>query len=98
MPWFDYISDDFQARQALRMLRSYVRFFIAESEKATSGDYSRQVIAAYIIYNCTAPGESYLSYAIRYRMSKINSSVIQELEERRERRLGYELSRRNVFQ
>jgi hypothetical protein len=96
--WLDYISEDFQARQALRMLRGYVRFFIAESEKAISGDYTRQVIAAYIIYNCTAPGESYLSYAIRYRMSQINRNVIQEMEEWRERRLGYEMSRRNLFQ
>lgn len=95
--WTGYYAQDRQARIALGSLRAFLRLLVNESEKAVSGDFSRQVVAAYMIYNCTAPGESYFGYLVRYKMSMINRQVIEELKDWRERKLGYEKSARNVF-
>jgi hypothetical protein len=95
--WWGYYAQDQKARLALRSLRTFWRRLVQEGEKAASGDYSRLVAAGYILYNCTAPGESYISYTIRYRMSMINQQIIEELSDWRERRHGYEKSKRDLF-
>lgn len=96
--WGCFYSDDQHARAAFKSLRSFFRLLINESDKAINGDYSRKVLAAYLVYNCTAPGESYFGYMVRYKMSRLNEQVIEELQEWREKNLGYEKSSRNLFQ
>jgi hypothetical protein len=96
--WASYFSENRVHRDAVKSMRGMVRRFLRESERAISGDYSRQVLAGYLLYNCTAPGESYIASCIRYRMSVINRSVIQEMEERQLKRLGYQKSERDLFQ
>jgi hypothetical protein len=96
--WARYFAERRVHRDAVKSMRGMVRRLLRESERAISGDYSRQVLAGYLLYNCTAPGESYVASCIRYRMSVINRSVIQEMEERQLKRLGYQKSERDLFQ
>jgi hypothetical protein len=96
--WARYFAERRVHRDAVKSMRGMVRRLLRESERAISGDYSRQVLAGYLLYNCTAPGESYVASCIRYRMSAINRSVIQEMEERQLKRLGYQKSERDLFQ
>ena len=97
--WVEFHCGDREVRRAVGNVRSFCRTVIQESEKAVEGDYARLVAAGYVLYNCTAPGESYLGYVIRYKMSHLNHQVIDEIQEWRERRLGYERakSKRNLF-
>ena len=97
--WADYVHDDPERRRAFGAVRVILRRVINESEKAMEGDYARLVMAGYLLWNCTAPGESYLFYIIRYKMSILNREVINEIQEWRERKLGYERSqtKRNLF-
>jgi hypothetical protein len=95
--WGGFFAQDHQAQAALKALRTFLRLILKEGNKALSGDYSRKVMAAYMIYNCTAPGESYIGHVIRYKMSRLNEQFIEELQEWRERKLGYEKSTRNLF-
>lgn len=97
--WFDYARDDSERRRAFGAVKNLLRCIVNESEKAVDGDYARLVMAGYIIWNCTAPGESYFAYIIRYKMSALNHEVVNEIREWRERRLGYERSetKRNLF-
>jgi hypothetical protein len=97
LSWGGFFAQDHQAQAALKALRTFLRLILKEGNKALSGDYSRKVMAAYMIYNCTAPGESYISHVIRYKMSRLNEQFIEELQEWRERKLGYEKSTRNLF-
>jgi len=100
LQWAEYTRDDPDRRHAFDAIKPFLRLVISESEKAVEGDYARMVMAGYILWNCTAPGESYLSYVIRYKMSMLNHQVIDEIQEWGERRLGYERSetKRNLFQ
>jgi len=88
--WSGYFAQDQEARKAFKILRFFFRIIIAESEKAVQGDYSRQIVAGYLIYNAAlAPGASYISYALRYKMNALNMRMVQEMKEwRRERRLS----------
>jgi hypothetical protein len=97
LAWGGFFAQDHQAQAALKALRMFLRLILKEGNKALSGDYSRKVMAAYMIYNCTAPGESYIGHVIRYKMSRLNEQFIEELQEWRERKLGYEKSTRNLF-
>jgi hypothetical protein len=96
--WTVFFKEHRVHRDAIRSLKAAFRRFVRESERAIRGDYSRQVFAGYLLHSCTAPGESYVSACVRYRMSVINRSVIQEMEERQLRRLGYQASERDLFQ
>jgi hypothetical protein len=96
--WTSYFTEHRIHRDAVKSMRGMLRRLLRESERAINGDYSRQVLAGYLLYNCTAPGESYVASCIRYRMSVINRSVIQEMEERQLKRLGYQKSERDLFQ
>lgn len=96
--WYSFFADDHLTKEALRYLKSFLRRVMKEGERALNGDYSRQVMAGYLIYNMTAPGESYVGACIRYRMSMINHRLIEEIEEWQLRRLGYkESSKRDIF-
>lgn len=95
--WFRFFADDDLNRSAVKCLRALCRRILQEGERAVNGDYSRQVMAGYLLYNCTAPGESYVGACIRYRMSMINQRVIEEMEEWQMRRLGYQKSKRDIF-
>ena len=77
---------------ALKALKSFLRHVVKESERAVSGDKSRLIAAGYLYYNLTAPGESYIGYIIRSKMSLLNRQLIDELQEWREKRLGYKSS------
>lgn len=94
-----YFVDDPEFQRSLLWIGTMLQTIVQESEKAVEGDYSRLVMAGYIMYNCTAPGESYLSYVIRYKMSMLNNQVIDEMEDWRLRRLGYKRSetKRNLM-
>jgi hypothetical protein len=97
LSWGGFFAQDHEAQVALKALRTFLRLILKEGNKALSGDYSRKVMAAYMIYNCTAPGESYIGHVLRYKMSRLNEQFIEELQEWRERKLGYEKSTRNLF-
>jgi hypothetical protein len=97
LSWGGFFAQDHEAQVALKALRTFLRLILKEGNKALSGDYSRKVMAAYMIYNCTAPGESYIGHVMRYKMSRLNEQFIEELQEWRERKLGYEKSTRNLF-
>jgi len=97
--WGQFVRNDPQTRETVRNIRRIIRIGIREGEKVLSGNYGRQVVAAYFLHVCTAPGESYIAYLLRYKMSVLNSQWIEELEACRERRHGYHKARsqRNVF-
>ena len=97
--WAAYVQDDPERRRAFGAVKVILRRIIDESEKAVEGDYARLVMAGYVLWNCTAPGESYLAHIIRYKMSILNREVINEIQDWRERKLGYERSetKRNLF-
>jgi hypothetical protein len=98
-PWYIYIFiNDEEAQRSYRYLRYLYRIFHQETGRALSGhNYERQVVAAYLIHACTAPGESYLAFYIRHQMQYLNHQWIDELNHWSEKRLGYEQSRRNIF-
>lgn len=95
--WGFFLSQDSESKAAMRALRNYWKLLMHESEKVVNGNFSRQVAAAYLIHACTAPGESYISYLIRYKMSMLNNLWLDDLREWNERRLGYEPSSRNLM-
>lgn len=88
--WFQFFRNDPPTVETARNIRRVVRIFLRNGEKVLSGNYRRQVIAAYLLHACTAPGESYISYLIRYKMHVMNTQWIQELESYMERHHGYE--------
>ena len=90
--WIGYCADDREARLALKALQNFLRQIVKESERAVSGDKSRLIAAGYLYYNLTAPGESYIGYIIRSKMSLLNNQLIEEIQEWREKRLGYKRS------
>jgi hypothetical protein len=96
--WIQYIYDsDPELWRSIRYLRKSYRKFWQETDRIVSGDYGRQVVAAYLIHAATAPGESYLAFLIRHKMSILHYQWIDELNRFGERRLGYEPSKRDVF-
>ena len=88
--WYLYFADDRLTKSALKSCKAFFRRLLKEGERAVNGDYSRQVMAGYLIYNATAPGESYVAACVRYKMSVLNRSFIEEIEDWQLRRLGYQ--------
>jgi hypothetical protein len=88
-PWMAYLLDDPDAQRSVRYLRQVWRIFLRETDQILSGNLGRQVVAAYLIHACTAPGESYISYLIRYKMNLLNVQWMEELQHWSEIRLGY---------
>lgn len=96
--WLHHFAADPRHQLAIQHLRAFGRRLLKETERAIKGDYSRQVAAGYVLYCCTAPGESYVGACVRYRMSLLNRSIVEELDEWQMRRLGYQKSERDLFQ
>lgn len=95
--WTNYTMDDFQLKFLIKYWKGVLRRILKESQKLVKGSYSRQLVAAYAITTVTAPGESYLGQVLRFKLSQINERAIQEMEDWRERRLGYQKSQRDLF-
>lgn len=96
--WMQHVYDhDPELWRSILYLRRSYRTFWRETDRVISGDYGRQVVAAYLIHACTAPGESYLAFLIRHKMHILHYQWIDELNRFGEQRLGYEPSQRDIM-
>lgn len=91
--------DDPATMDAYRHLRRVLGRLLRHGEQALYGNYGRQVVVAYLLHACTAPGESTIAYVLRYKMHMLNHQWLEELESHRERHRGYAAakSERNAF-
>jgi len=89
-PWYQFYKSDPEVRGFVKLIRCAYQRALKETDLAVKGSYSRQVVASYAFYACTAPGESVIGSILRYKMSMINLSVVESLQEWQDHRLGYE--------
>jgi hypothetical protein len=95
--WVAFFMKDPDFIIGCKAFRTVSRSLANEGEKFVSGDYSRQLMAAYILNTCTGPGESAIGKMIRVKMSLMNQEIIDSMDDWRERRLGYKESPRDVL-
>ena len=87
--WFGFYSSDPEVLGFAKLIRFAYQRALEETDLAVNGSYSRQVMASYAFYACTAPGESAVSSILRYKMSNLNQTVVENLQEWQDRHRGY---------
>lgn len=95
--WMIFYWDDSEMVRFRRTISGLVRLCSKELEATVDGSYSRQVMASYLWYASTAPGESFFTAYIRYQTSHLNSRIIEEIEKRNDRVYKYKKESRKFF-
>jgi hypothetical protein len=88
--WVCFYWNDREVIRFRRTCGGLVRHVQDELNMTLSGDYSRQVMASYIFYTCTAPGESTIGAFIRYKSRSLNMQFVEEIDNWWDRFHGYE--------
>lgn len=82
--WMSFYWNDREMILFRRNAAHLLRRFKNELELTCQGNYARQVMASYVFWMTTAPGDSIFYAILRYKMNIVNMRVIEELQSNRD--------------
>lgn len=83
--WIFFYWNDREVVLCRRTIGQLLQRFTRELELTLQGNYARQVMASYVFWATTAPGESLVAAILRYKMNLINMRVIEEMQHTKDR-------------
>lgn len=82
--WIKFYWNDPEMAMFRRNLQQLLQRFTRELELTVQGNYARQIMASYVFWATTAPGDSIFMAILRYKMNIINMRVIEEIQSTRD--------------
>ena len=83
--WVLFIWKDPEVTNCRRSISHSLKLLEKELELTVGGNYSRQVVASYVFYVSTAPGESSIGAFLRQTSNVINMRVIEDINTTQDR-------------